>query len=211
MKNRGKQYLADNRSKKIREEISKYYKKIDKTKDKLTKLEIQKSIIKDYYSKNSRNIDDDVLISLYNNLSVNRKTMSEFFTGLITTLAFTLLWELIFNEEDGISRLFTAIISLFLGANWFGRIVIGVIGVAILAFWVVMVICFVKTVFNQVTALTLSFNSYENMALNKYHKKTISDILKQRKKIIKNQVEYENRDVLNLDYRIEVYTLERIE
>lgn len=211
MKLRRKKYLAENRAKKIRVEITNYYKKIDKATDKITKLEIQKFIIKDYYSKNSRYIDDDVLISLYNYYSVKQKTMSEFFTGLITTLAFTLLWEFIFNKDNGISFFFESISSLFLKANWLGRIIIGVFGVVILTFLVAMIISFVKTVFNQVTDLTLCFDSYDKKALNKYHKKVISDILKQRKKVTENKVEYDSRDIMKLDHRIEVYTLERIE
>lgn len=211
MKLRRKKYLADNRAKKIREEITNYYKKIDKTTDKLTRLEIQKFIIKDYYSKNSRYIDDDVLISLYNYYNVKQKTMSDFFTGLITTLAFTLLWEFIFNKDDGITFFFESIFKLFLGANWLGRIIIGVIGAVMLIFLIAMIVSFVKTVFNQVTALTLCFDSYDEKALNKYHKKVITDILKQRKKVTENKVEYESRDIMKLDHRIEVYILERIE
>ena len=211
MKKKRRKYLAENRAKKIREEINNYFKKIDSSLDKISILEMKKSIVKEYYSKNSRYIDDDVLICLHNHYSINSSTMSDFFTGLITTLAFTLLWEFIYNKEEGISYLFSSIADIFRNTNWLGRVFIASITVVIVVFLAVIIVSFVKTVFNQVTSISLLFKSYECKDLNQYHMEILSDILNQRKKVIKNKVEYENREKLNLNHRIEVYTLERIE
>ena len=105
--------ITQNRAKIIRKQIKKELNKISSTKqDELYILAREKVFLEEYYKNNSSNIDTTTFIDLYNYYSGTQKNLLSFFSELITTIGFTLIYEMLLSEEAGIGNIILALFKL---------------------------------------------------------------------------------------------------
>ena len=205
--------ITQNRAKIIRKQIKKGLNKISSTKqDELYILAREKVFLEEYYKNNSSNIDTTTFIDLYNYYSGTQKNLLSFFSELITTIGFTLVYEMLLSEEAGIGNIILALFKLAEEARLLvAKIVIVASTIIVALIMGVIVYSFTKNLYNRIEELFFMYNAYDKKELNEYHCKLLSQILLQREKIEQNRVEYELQEKLNLDYGIKKYTLEIID
>lgn len=181
-----------------------------KTSNSVEKIIKAKFIIDNYYIKHSDTIETETLIDFYDYYNSDKEANYQFLFGLITTIIFSFVYDLIINV-DFINKFKRLIVSEIKMNKSFGLTVISISTIILLMLFLTFMICWCIRIYHtHIINLSRRHNSYEARTINVYHKDKLLKIIESRQKIEQNRVEYEMRDKINFDYRIEVYTIERI-
>ena len=198
------------KTKKLKKDVFKQINNM-KTNNPIENVIRKKQVIDDYYMKNANSIDTETLIDFYDYFNSDKEASYQFLFGLITTIIFSFIYDIISNNDTVNSF----INSVKIEFNKFDKVSLKIMFLIILLLIILLIafgLFYVITIYYKETiALSRTQNSYENHIINMYHKQTLNKIISSRQKVLENKAEYENREKLTLDHRIEVYTLERIE
>ena len=95
------------KTKKLKKDVFKQINNM-KTNNPIENVIRKKQVIDDYYMKNANSIDTETLIDFYDYFNSDKEASYQFFFGLITTIIFSFIYDII-NNNDAVNSFINSV------------------------------------------------------------------------------------------------------